>query len=158
MKSGIILSTVEHDRGFNVVAIAITKQSAAHWRNMREGCIRLTLLQRFLPIPPAKYVHQCAECEYGTKQKGHFDRHRFFHDEKSAHQCPHCSFSVRSMTNLTIHVKRYYTKTDRKALVNKKHLKKLHYRQLDEHNNNNKNGNQLVKSFLYRFNHMDYLI
>ena len=62
-------------------------------------------------------IHQCEECEYKTKEIGHFKRHRSFHDEKSAHKCPWCSFSVNAKQQLGRHVSQYHTKIDKKDLI-----------------------------------------
>ena len=65
----------------------------------------------------ASLIYQCAECDYATNQKRDFYRHLMYHDEKSALQCPWCSFSVGTTSRLTNHMKNFHTKLDKKALI-----------------------------------------
>ena len=67
-------------------------------------------------------MHQCTECEYKVKEKRDFERHRLYHDEKSAYKCPHCSFSLNVTNHLARHVRLYHTKIDPKALTSEKQV------------------------------------
>lgn len=67
-------------------------------------------------VEQASPIHKCADCEYQSTVKKHFQSHRGYHKNKSAHQCPWCSFSVSSMARLAIHARYYHVKTDNKAL------------------------------------------
>ena len=67
-------------------------------------------------------MHQCPDCEFETKCTRDFGRHRMYHEEKSTHQCPWCSYSVNFAIHLTRHVKQFHTKTDMKTLSNEKQV------------------------------------
>jgi len=76
----------------------------------------------------ATLIHQCTECDYATNKKQRLDRHQVYHDEKSAHQCPWCSFSVGFIGHLTHHVNQFHSKLDKKALAVEKQVNlKIYY-------------------------------
>ncbi len=60
-------------------------------------------------------VLRCTECEYKTKEKRDFERHELYHRDKSAFQCPWCTFSVDVGNKLARHVSHYHTKLDKTA-------------------------------------------